>query len=588
MRKPSLRVRSTLVVKVVLLVAAVVGTLQWNPDFFNARVSAQPTVAVLNAASFDSSRALAPDAIGAAFGPFVTINNTSYQATLPLPTTLGGVSVKVGGLDAQLFFVGPTQINFLAPSALPDNPNTSIVVTNSNGTTLAGSFVVFRAAPGIFTALSNGIGGAAAVTTFDGVSFPAVTSGNGTLLDVDPGTSQRQNRLILFATGVRNSPAGTVRVDIQGVQCTVEFVGAAPGFFGLDQLNVVLPPELGGAGVLNVTVTANTIRSNNAQIKIAGSAPPVRATPLAFGQILNGELAPSDQIQISRDNNGVATTFFFDAYSFETTAANTSVAVDMRATPAQAFDPAVLLYRIDSVGGVDTLNFLGADDQSGGYGNGSIDNNNALLFTVLANPGRYVVFASSSDLNPNGVGQYTINLAQNVITPIAYGQAVAGPAITASDLQTSAGTYLDLYSFTGTQGDRIQIQMGSTVLDSFLILQGNAGDPPLVADDNGGGGTNALIDPTHGVVPGSDPPVFLPSLPATGTYIIIATPFAPNQTGAYTFSLTRQGGFDTANLTLPGVLTPGRSLTDFRLKQTGERRSSFQRFGTRRIAPSLQ
>lgn len=587
MRKPCLPVRSTMVSNLVLLVAALVGTLYWSPGVLHSTVSAQTTVTAVNAASFDPGRVLTPDSIGAAFGTFVTQGNQTFTAaTQPLPTTLGGVNVKVGNVDAPLFFVGLQQINFAVPTGLPDNPTTSIVVTNSDGTTRTGSIVVLRGAPGVFTALSNGTGSAAAVTTFDGAVFQSVANGDGSLRDVDPGTAQRPNILVLFATGVRNAPTGTVRVEIQGVNCPVQFAGAAPGFTGLDQINVPIPPELGGGGVLNVQVFANNVGSNPAQIRIAGQAPPVRATALAFGQTLNGELTPADQIQVARDTNGVARTFFFDAYSFETTAANTSVAIDVRATPATAFDAAVLLYRVDSAGGVDQLTFLGADDQSGGYGNGDIDNNNALLFTVLPTAGRYVALATSSDLNPNGIGQYSIKLLQNVITPIAYGQAAATPAFATTDLQTSAGTYLDLYSFTGTQGDRIQIQMGSTAFDSFLILQGNAGDPPLVADDNGGGGTNALIDPTHGIVPGSDPPVFLPNLPATGTYIIIATPFAPNQTGAYTLSLNRLGAFDTVSRTVEGVVTPGRKLVDYRFQQIGAPRSSFARFGARRIVSS--
>src|SRR5437879_5141686 len=80
----------------------------WQRDL----VLAQQTVTVINAASFNPDRIVAPDSIAAAFGAFVTQGNQSFSAnTLPLPTTLGGVRVTINGVNAGLFFVGPTQIN---------------------------------------------------------------------------------------------------------------------------------------------------------------------------------------------------------------------------------------------------------------------------------------------------------------------------------------------------------------------------------------------------------------------------------------------------------------------------------------------
>ena len=38
----------------------------------------------------------------------------------------------------------------------------------------------------------------------------------------------------------------------------------------------------------------------------------------------------------------------------------------------------------------------------------SANNNNALLLSVLTAPGDYVLFASNSDIQPNGAGAYTL------------------------------------------------------------------------------------------------------------------------------------------------------------------------------------
>jgi uncharacterized protein (TIGR03437 family) len=557
------------------LLAAVAGAHRWGAGLLSESVSAQQAVTVVNAASFDAGKVLTPDSIGAAFGTFVTQNNGTFVASaVPLPTTLGGVRVRVGNTDAGLFFVAPTQINFQIPPATADGAAVAVTVTNSDNSTRTGTFTVVRGAPGVFSAKANGQGAAAAVTTFDGAVFSAVANPDGTERDVDPGTRQRRNVLVMFATGIRNTPATNpndangvaeaVTVKIQGVPCEMIYAGPAPGFIGLDQINAFIPPELAGFGSVNITITAAGRTSNTVTMKLAGQVPLVRSSPVTLGQSYTGELTADDQVQ----KGDAGKTFFFDAYSFETTAANTSVAVDLRATPATAFDAAVLIYRVDRVNNVDTLTLIGADDQSGGYGNGKIENNNALLFTVLPAAGRYVAFATTSDENPNGLGPYTVRFVSNIATQINYGQAIANTAITNTDLQTSANTYLDLFWFNGAQNDNVQGTMSSSAFDSYLILQGNDGDPPIAFDDNSGGGSS-----------GRDARI-TNRLSKSGVFFFIATPFAPNQTGAYTLTVNR-----LTNLTDEGeaVRAPGRQIVDERPRLGNDMRSSFERFSSRRV-----
>ncbi|MGH9839126.1 MAG: hypothetical protein ACREEM_10110 [Blastocatellia bacterium] len=563
-----------------LLAVAVAGPQHWG------KVSAQQAVTVVNAASFDAGKVMTPDAIGAAFGTFVTQNNQAFSATtIPLPTTLGGVRVRVGNTDAGLFFVAPSQINFLVPGTTADGANVAVTVTNSDNSTRTGTFTVVRGAPGVFSAKATGQGAAAALTTFDGSVYQPVANPDGTERDVDPGTRQRQNVLVLYATGIRNTPAANptdgngvaeaVTVKIQGVPCNVFFAGAAPGFAGLDQLNVFIPFELAGFGSVNISVTANGRTSNTVTMKMGGQVPLVRSTPITAGQAFDGELTSDDQIQ----RGDAGRTYFFDAYSFDTTAANTSVALDLRATPATAFDAAVLLYRVDRVNNQDTLTLIGADDQSGGYGNGKIENNNALLFMVLPAAGKYVAFTTTSDDNPNGLGKYTIKFLTNVATQVAYGQAIANPAIATTDLQSSMGTYLDLYWFNGALNDNVQATMGSTAFDSYLILQGNDGDPPIAFDDNSGGGSSGKDARVTTRLPASTRP---PAPPST-VYFVIATPFEPNKTGAYTLTVNRLTSFEAESELFNSFKAPGREIVDERPRLGNDMRSSFERFSSRRV-----
>ncbi len=529
-----------------------------------AAVSAQQAqVAVINAASFNADRRVAPDSLAAAFGQFVTTNNQSFSATsLPLPTTLGGVQLRISGVSAGLLFVGTQQINFQVPPGLADVASAPVTVTNSDNSTRTGTVTVQRAAPGIFSAAQNGQGVAIALTTFDGVVYQSVFNpGNPpTERDVDAGTPQRRNVLVLFGTGLKLVGRANITVTLQGVPLQVDFVGAVSGLAGLDQINAFLPPEAAGLGSSDIQVNAvipsdsALQRSNKTTIRMGGGLPDVRVTPITSTAAIDGELTANDQIQ--QLNDGTRRTFFFDAYRFTTTQANTTVAIDMRTRGTTTLDPAVILYRVNN----GMLVLFGEDDQSGGYGNGQIVNNNALYMTVLPTPGDYVIFASSANEQPDGVGTYTLRLREGVITQTNYGATVNGTVAT-TDLQTSAGVYLKPYWFAAAANDNIDVRLNSTAFDSFLILQSNEGGLPIASDDNNGGGNNSRIQRR---------------LATAGNYILLVTPYEPNRTGAFTLLPNRVAGladeFETP------VAGPQRTLGDGRgqLRQsmtgrTGER-----------------
>jgi len=540
--RPTLRWRSVFTLAALVLSLAGTAWLVWPP----APVAAQANqVAVVNAASFGIDRRVAPDSIAAAFGQFVTTNNQSYSATtLPLPTTLGGVRLRINNVDAGLFFVGTEQINFVVPASLADAPSATVQVTNSDGSTRTGTVTIVRSATGIFSARANGGGVAAALTTFDGIVYQTVVNPDLSEKNVDPGTAARRNVLVLYATGVRNAPAANpsdgngvaeaVTVTLQGIPLQVLYAGPVAGFAALDQINAYLPPEAAGLGSVNIevsTVNPNTPdpqRSNKVTIRMGGTIPDVRVSPIPPDTDINGELTIDDQIQ---QDSSTKATYFFDAYRFTTTQANATVAIDMRARGNTTLDPAVLLYRINN----GQLEYFSADDQTGGYGNGDIENNNALLLAVLPTVGDYVLFVSTANEQPNGLGTYTVRLRQNALTQVNYGTSLTTAAITNSDIQTSAGTYLDAYWFQASANDNIDARMNSTAFDSYLVLQPNESDGglPLAVDDNTGGGFDARL---------------LRNLGTPGIYILLATPFAPNKFGSYTFSLNRVTGFAPAEL----------------------------------------
>lgn len=490
--------------------------------------SAQPGgIGIVNAASFRGD-SIAPDELISLFGAFQTTDGQAAVAPSgPLPTTLGGITVTINGTPTPLIYVSNGQINALVPSSIADGPAT-VVVTNANGTLTVGTVPVTRSAPGIFALRTSGLPVAAALFTKDGVNYtPTFNPEDGSPRVVDPGSRTTPTYLVLFTTGLRNTPAANsndangvaeaVTATIQGIPTTVTYAGKQSEFAGLDQINLIIPPALAGAGLVQVRVSVEGQASNTVVINLGGTPPTVTFQTAALGQLVTGQLTTDDQVQIGPDGR----TYFFDAYRFTATV-GTTLALDLRAS---LFDPLVLLYRVNADG---SRTLVGSDDNLGGLGNGQRDNDNALLLTVVQQTGTYEVFVTSADDNPNGTGAYTLRLGANAIQSLSFGQTVNG-AITTSDLLTSAGDFLDAYYFAGNAGDSVQIKMSAANFDSYLILNLNNGTLVATDDNSGGGPANqdALISLT---------------LPETGIYVIIATPFKVNVTGNYTLSLTRGSG----------------------------------------------
>ncbi len=475
-------------------------------------------LAVVNAASFVSGM-VAPASIASAFGAFQTTNGqAAISNATPLPTTLNGVTVTVNNTAAGLFFVSNGQINFAVPGSLADGVAT-VVVTSVNGTR-TGTINIVRAAPGIFTVMGNGAGVPAALSTFDGVNYEPVFNANGSPRALDPGTAARPNFLVLYATGLRRAVA-TNPNDENGVAESVEvLIGGVPASVtwafglsleGLDQINAIIPLQLAGAGDVPLQVIVNGQISNTVTVRIGGTAARVNATPIPFGQTIAGALTENDQVQRGRGNQA----YFFDAYSFSARA-GMGLAIDLR---APLFDALVTLHKRNADG---SLTLVAADDELGGLGNGGVDNRNALLLHYVTETADYVLMATSAAGDPGATGGYQLRVSANALQPLTYGATVSG-VIGSTDLQTSAGDYLDVYWFAGNAGDAARLTMSAATFDPVLILARNNGEL-VAADDNGGGGTTAQISRT---------------LDATGVYVVIATPFAPFITGSYSLSLSR-------------------------------------------------
>ena len=117
------------------------------------------TLAAVSAASYNGE--LASESIAAAFGEKLA-SSTAVATSLPLPTQLAGVTLKVkdsAGVerDAPLFFVSPGQINYQVPAGTGTG-TASIAVFNGSNVVANGNIPVVPASPGLFTANASGRG----------------------------------------------------------------------------------------------------------------------------------------------------------------------------------------------------------------------------------------------------------------------------------------------------------------------------------------------------------------------------------------------------------------------------------------------
>jgi hypothetical protein len=340
---------------------------------------------------------------------------------------------------------------------------------------------------------------AAAVTTSDGLSYEGVANPDGTESDIPCGTSDAPNYLVLFGTGFRYAPAGTLSVTIGSVPATVTYAGPAPGFDGLDQINAIIPPQLRGLGSVNVRAYVNSRLSNIVTVKMGGDRLPVTTQPLPF-PTTEASLTAKSQVTRFTDDRIYA----FDAYQFHASVAAT-MSFEMH---SDKFDPVISLCRLNQDG---TYSSLATGDKSSGFGPGS-----ALLMTLLPDEGDYVVFAMGSNGDLIGTGAYTLQTRNVEIPPIGYGASIDNGLITSGDLQTFNGVYADGFWLVGRKGDPIGITLVSSGFDPHLMLRLATG--ATVASSVSFSGPVTQITAV---------------LPADGIYIVIVTPLSPYRTGGY-------------------------------------------------------
>ena len=236
---------------------------------------------VLNAGSY-APIPMASDAYSVIFGTdFSTA--TAQTSSLALPSTMAGVTVTVTDSTgvtqtAPLFYVSPTQINFLVPEGLA-NGNATVTVTNPAGSKASFTTAVAQVSPSFFTADSSGTGTPAAIALDypSGAATPQVVPVFNctsppllcTATAIDLGPPSTIVYLELFGTGIRGRTSlSGVSVTLGGTAMQVSYAGTQPTYAGLDQVNVLLDRSLIGKGTLPLQLTVDGVQANPVTVNI--------------------------------------------------------------------------------------------------------------------------------------------------------------------------------------------------------------------------------------------------------------------------------------------------------------------------------
>jgi len=225
-------------------------------------------LAVGNSASGQAE--IAPDSLASAYGQALGLVESGTAAAAQSLAGVTGTFTDAGGAAHPLAigYAGPSQVNFLVPGGIPSGTATVRIGAVSGTVTVSG------AAPGLFSMGASGAAAALAVRIANGqtaqTAVPTFDCSSGACVTVPiPIDDQSTVYVSLYGTGIRGAASSTV-CTVGGVTVPVTFAGAQSVYPGLDQVNIPIPPALGGRGEVDVVVTVGGITSNTVKLAFGG------------------------------------------------------------------------------------------------------------------------------------------------------------------------------------------------------------------------------------------------------------------------------------------------------------------------------
>jgi uncharacterized protein (TIGR03437 family) len=252
--------------------------LLFSATLISATPSQKPALVnsgIVNSTTLAVGKPVAPGSIASALGSFpVGIPSQSPTTGEIWPTSLGGVSIQVGGIPAPIYYVSNSILHFQVPWELAGLTQAPVTVT-ANGQTSESQMASLAAhAPGIYALNGSGTGQGAVLDasnqvvdasnpTRPGANVQIYATGLG-LVSNQPPTGKPDPLSPLAKTSIPS-------VYIGGIDAPVLFSGLVPTAIGYYQINVQVPIGVQPGNAVPVSLSIGGVTSNTVTIAVQSS-----------------------------------------------------------------------------------------------------------------------------------------------------------------------------------------------------------------------------------------------------------------------------------------------------------------------------
>ena len=220
---------------------------------------------------------VAAESIVIATGSHIATGTATADIDQP-PMMLAGTTVNVtdsAGVTRQavLFSVSATQVMYQIPPGTAAGP-ANVTITAGDGVTGTVQVQIAAVAPGVYTLNSAGLVKAFVIRVSNGNQFVE------DVYEIDPTgaviarpitiSNGDQVYLIAYGTGFRAAGSGGVAVTIGADSPPVLYAGPQGEAVGVDQFNILIPPDLaaGGQQVVPIVLTAGGQTANTVNVTV--------------------------------------------------------------------------------------------------------------------------------------------------------------------------------------------------------------------------------------------------------------------------------------------------------------------------------
>jgi endo-1,4-beta-xylanase len=228
--------------------------------------------AVTNGADY-ADKGVAPGEIVTLFptnvGP-ATLANLGLDADGNVLTQIGGTRVLFDGVAAPMIYSVKNQVAAVVPYEIAGESSTQVQVEYNGIRSVAVTVPVLAAVPGIITVNSQGTGQAVALNQDNSLNSASNPAARGSIVTiVATGEGQRNPDGV---TGVPApawaAPVLPASLTVGGVAASLPYAASAPGYVGLMQIDLTIPPAAPTGAAVPVQLTIGTVESPSVTIAI--------------------------------------------------------------------------------------------------------------------------------------------------------------------------------------------------------------------------------------------------------------------------------------------------------------------------------